>query len=315
MAKVLTFTLNPALDLTVQLPQLQLGIVNRSVEQHLHPAGKGLNVARVLTDLGHTLTVAGFLGMDNHEAFDGLFARRKWRDGFVRVPGQTRCNVKIAEADGRVTDVNGPGMQVDAGAQQALFASLDALMADQDLVVVAGSLPPGVAPDWFAGFVAALHDYGKPVLLDSSGAALRAGITARPALIKPNINELSEYAGRPLAALADLAAEAERLHGLGVEHVVVSMGSDGVCWFGPGMALRATSPKVPMVSTVGAGDSLLAGMAHGLLSGWPPERSLRLAAAVGALAVTQLGAGVPDVAKLEPLQQAVTIHAVQEDGQ
>jgi 1-phosphofructokinase len=98
MAKILTLTLNPALDLTVELAQLAPGQVNRSDEMHTHAAGKGVNVAQVLADLGHQLTVSGFLGEDNLQAFETLFAKRGFVDAFVRVPGETRSNIKLAES-------------------------------------------------------------------------------------------------------------------------------------------------------------------------------------------------------------------------
>lgn len=109
MAKILTLTMNPALDLTLQLGQLELGQVNRSNAMLTHAAGKGLNVAQVLADLGHELTVAGFLGIDNQQAFEALFERRHFVDEFVRVPGETRSNIKMAESSGRITDLNGLG--------------------------------------------------------------------------------------------------------------------------------------------------------------------------------------------------------------
>lgn len=97
MAKILTLTLNPALDLTVELPRLEAGQVNRSDEMHTHAAGKGVNVAQVLADLGHQLTVSGFLGEDNLQAFETLFAKRGFVDAFIRVPGETRSNIKVAD--------------------------------------------------------------------------------------------------------------------------------------------------------------------------------------------------------------------------
>ena len=98
MAKILTLTLNPALDLTVQLPRLEPGQVNRSEDMHTHAAGKGVNVAQVLADLGHQVTVSGFLGEDNLQAFETLFAKRGFIDAFIRVPGETRSNIKLAES-------------------------------------------------------------------------------------------------------------------------------------------------------------------------------------------------------------------------
>ena len=153
MARILTITLNPALDLTVRVPHLEPVEVNRSQALLSHAAGKGLNVAQVLADLGHSLTVSGFLGEDNQQAFNALFARRGFADAFIRVPGETRSNIKLAEDDGRVTDINGPGPHVNDLAQHALLDKLDHIAASHDAVVVAGSLPRGVSAQWLRELV------------------------------------------------------------------------------------------------------------------------------------------------------------------
>ncbi len=197
MARILTLTLNPALDLTVRLARLEPGEVNRSETMLTHAAGKGVNVAQVLADLGHQVTVGGFLGADNPQAFDALIARRGFADAFIRVPGETRSNIKIAEQDGRVTDINAPGPLVSEQAQQALLNQLTLIAPGHDAVVVAGSLPCGVSPQWFQGLLVLLKDLGLKVALDTSGAALRAGLQAGPWLIKPNTEELAEALDSP----------------------------------------------------------------------------------------------------------------------
>jgi len=307
MARVLTVTLNPALDLTVQLPALRLGEVNRSESLQVHAAGKGLNVAQVLAHLGHQLTVTGFLGEGNPQAFEQLFAARGFTDEFVRVAGETRSNLKLAEADGRVTDINGPGLAVSEGQCDELLARLQRLAPAHDLVVVAGSLPRGIDSQWFVELLQTLKGLGVRVALDTSGAALRDGLAAAPWLIKPNEEELAEARDVELTESAALTAEARRLQGEGIEHVVVSLGANGVSWFTAGAALHAQPPKVQVVSTVGAGDSLLAGMLHGLLVGWPAERTLAHATAIAAQAVGQVGFGITDTAQLAELQAGVRL--------
>ncbi|PNG12913.1 1-phosphofructokinase [Stutzerimonas stutzeri] len=307
MARVLTVTLNPALDLTVRLPSLRLGEVNRSDSLQVHAAGKGLNVAQVLADLGHQLTVTGFLGEGNPQAFEQLFAARGFADEFVRVAGDTRSNLKLAEADGRVTDINGPGLAVSEAQRDELLARLERLVPDHDLVVVAGSLPRGIEVQWFVELLQRLKRLGARVALDTSGAALREGLAATPWLIKPNEEELGEARGVALDDSSAIAAEARRLQAEGIAHVVVSQGAHGVSWFSPNAALHANPPKVRVVSTVGAGDSLLAGMLHGLLEGWPAERTLTHATAIAAQAVGQVGFGITDTAQLAELEAAIRL--------
>lgn len=314
MARILTITLNPALDLTVRVPHLEPGEVNRSQALLSHAAGKGLNVAQVLADLGHSLTVSGFLGEDNQQAFNALFARRGFADAFIRVPGETRSNIKLAEDDGRVTDINGPGPHVNDLAQHALLDKLDHIAASHDAVVVAGSLPRGVSAQWLRELVLRLKALGCKVILDTSGEALKEGLRAGPWLVKPNAEELSEALGHPVSSVASQVAAATELQTLGISHVVISHGADGVNWFSRGtQPLQALPPKVRVASTVGAGDSLLAGMVHGLISGHSPEQTLRSATAIAALAVTQIGFGISDALQLVTLESGVNFRALAQE--
>ncbi|MCF1486286.1 1-phosphofructokinase [Pseudomonas sp. AA27] len=314
MAKILTLTLNPALDITISLDRLRPGAVNRSQAQHSHAAGKGLNVAQVLADLGHRVTVGGFLGLDNLAPFEALIAWRGFADCFVRVPGETRSNIKLVEADGQVTDINGPGPEVDKAARDALLQRLAEVAPGHDAVVVAGSLPRGISPEWLRELLLMLKSQGLKVALDSSGEALRAGLEAAPWLVKPNTEELGEVLGQPVLDAAGQRGAAQRLLASGVEHVVVSQGEQGVTWFAAGLALHAQPSKVRIASTVGAGDSLVAGMVHGLLQAEAPAATLRRATAIAAQAVTQVGFGIHDREQLALLEAAVHLAEQQEEG-
>ncbi|WP_188035369.1 1-phosphofructokinase [Pseudomonas sp. EZ-C24] len=312
MAKILTLTLNPALDITVSLDSLRAGQVNRSQAQHSHAAGKGLNVAQVLADLGHSVTVGGFLGRDNLQLFEALIQWRGFADCFVRVAGETRSNIKLVEANGCVTDINGQGPEVDAASRSALMRKLLQIAPGHDAVVVAGSLPRGIDPQWFAELLGQLKAQGLKIALDSSGEALRAGLQAAPWLVKPNTDELAEVLGHSVTGRAEQQQAASQLMASGIEHVVVSQGEHGVSWYRAGAVLHAQPPQVRVASTVGAGDSLVAGMVHGLLQGEAPAQTLRRATAIAAQAVTQVGFGIRDRAQLEQLQAGVHITEQQE---
>lgn len=138
MKALLTVTPNPALDLTGHLPTLKVGSVNLMTSGHLHPAGKGLNVARVLRDLGAEVAVSGFLGAENQAPFHAICADSGLHDGFMVVPGATRINVKLVEESGEVTDLNFPGVQVSAADLATFSAHLQQQVADVDYVVMAG---------------------------------------------------------------------------------------------------------------------------------------------------------------------------------
>ncbi|TFH84765.1 1-phosphofructokinase [Billgrantia azerbaijanica] len=311
MARVLTLTLNPALDLSIGLERLVPGAVNRTRETHLEAAGKGVNVARVLVALGHDVTVSGFLGADNDGPFLRAFEALGVEDAFLRVPGETRINAKLAEADGRVTDINGPGATIDDAAWQRLLDGLDTRLGDPrrrpDAVVIAGSLPPGVSADDLANLVTRLRGAGLPVWVDTSGAALAAAIAARPTAVKPNEHELAAWAGQDLESAAARLSAALKLYAGGIEEALISAGAQGVLWVSRRGAWQAMPPRLAVVSTVGAGDTLVAALLHGVLSGHTPDQALRLATALSAESVRHVGVGNPRAVDFPQLQQQTRV--------
>ncbi|HET8791981.1 MAG TPA: 1-phosphofructokinase [Modicisalibacter sp.] len=307
MARILTLSLNPALDLSIRLPHLALGAVNRTEQTHLNAAGKGVNVARVLVSLGHEVVVSGFLGAANDGPFLRAFADMGVEDAFLRVPGETRINTKLAEHDGRITDINGPGLAIALDAFNRLVDELDTRASDParrpDAVVIAGSLPPGISPDDLAALIWRLREHQLPVWVDTSGAALDAAIAARPNAVKPNEHELADWAGEPLDNDAARLAAAKNLREAGIDEALISAGRDGVLWVSRRGAWLATPPEMSVASTVGAGDTLLAAMLHGVLADLPAEESLRMATALSAESVRHVGVGNPDAADFDQLQQ------------
>ncbi|MCA1772242.1 MAG: 1-phosphofructokinase [Halomonas sp.] len=310
MARVLCITLNPALDLAFSLDQLIPGAVNRPRHAQLEAAGKGVNVARVLAGLGHDVTVSGFLGADNDAPFALAFQQAALHDDFVRVVGETRINAKLAEQSGRVTDINGPGMPIISNDLQRLTARLDAQLysaTPPHAVVVAGSLPPGFSLDDFRALLQHLKESGVALWVDTSGAALNAAIEAKPTAVKPNEIELAEWAVEALETSHALTQAARSLHQSGVEQALVSAGADGVLWVNAQGSWQATPPTVTAINTVCAGDTFVAGMLHGLLSGHDPEHTLRFATALSAEAVRHVGVGNPHADDFDSLQQQTRV--------
>ncbi|PRY61610.1 1-phosphofructokinase [Vreelandella songnenensis] len=293
MARVVCITLNPALDLAFALETLTLGAVNRPQHAQLEAAGKGVNVARVLAALGHDVVVSGFLGGDNDGPFQRAFQHMGVTDAFLRVPGETRINAKLAEKSGRVTDINGPGIAVDAAQVASLLETLEKQLADTpaDAVLVAGSLPPGLDVTAFGEWLARLKATGVALWVDTSGDALLRAIDIAPEAVKPNEVELADWAGDPLESHQSRLSATTRLHQAGVRQALLSAGADGVIWVNAQGAWQATPPKVQAVNTVGAGDTFVAGMLHGLLSGESEEQTLRFATALSAESVRHVGVG------------------------
>ncbi|WCP70065.1 1-phosphofructokinase [Vibrio tubiashii] len=300
--KVVTITLNPALDLTGSLDSLSVGSVSLVEKSNLHAAGKGVNVAKVLSDLGAEVTVTGFLGKDNPELFHQLFDDIQVNNEFVEVQGATRINVKLVEADGQVSDINFPGVHVTKEEIDCFEQTLFRLAETHDYFVLAGSLPGGVSPEQCAAWIEKLHQQGKKVLFDSSKMALRAGIEAQPWLIKPNDEELSDLIGDHLSTPEQCQTAAQTLSNKGIANIVVSMGADGVMWLNQGQWLHAKPPRMNVVSTVGAGDTLVAGLCWGHMQLMPKEDLLRFATALSALAVSQVGVGLTSQEELDNIK-------------
>jgi 1-phosphofructokinase len=300
--KVVTITLNPALDLTGSVEALKVGSVSLVKQSNLHAAGKGVNVAKVLSDLGADVTVTGFLGKDNPELFHQLFAEIDVKDEFIEVEGSTRINVKLVESNGEVSDINFPGVQVTAEDIARFEDTLFRLAETHDYFVLAGSLPGGVTPELCAAWIEKLHQLGKKVLFDSSKAALSAGIDAHPWLIKPNDEELGDFVGQHLETPEQCQQAAQSLADKGIENIVVSMGANGVMWLNQGEWLRAQPPRMNVVSTVGAGDTLVAGLCWGHMQVMPKNELLRFATALSALAVSQVGVGLTSQEELENIK-------------
>lgn len=310
MARVLAITLNPALDLSIGLDALLPGEVNRAVSAATQAAGKGNNVARVLAAHGHDVVVSGFLGADNDRVFEAAFTDWGVADAFVRVPGATRTNVKLAEDAGRVTDINTPGAGVGDAEAARLAAVLDKALADRpDAIVLAGSLARGLTPARWQTALAPLARTDVPLWLDASGAALEAGLMLAPTLVKPNQAELAGCVGRALHDEAALIAAADELCERGAGAVAVSRGAAGVVWRTANALWAASAPSVAVTSTVAAGDTLLAGLLHGRLSGWRDPDTLAFAVALSAEAVMHVGVGRSDAPAFAGLHRAVRVTA------
>lgn len=297
--RVATITLNPAYDLLGFCPKVELGDVNLVQTNALLPAGKGINVAKVLSDLDVKLTLGGFLGKENRDGFNLLFNSLNVEDKFQTVEGRTRINVKLTEDNSEVTDLNFSGFTITEQDWQSFVTDSLEWLKDFDMIAISGSLPAGVSLDKFTKWMEQVKTICPKVVFDSSRDALVAGLKAKPWLIKPNDKELEMFVGRKLSTLAEIKAAAMELINEGIENVVISLGSKGALWVTKHEAWLAKPPKCQVVSTVGAGDSMVGGLMYGLMTNQSIKDTLVFASSVAALSVGQAGVGIAD-------RQAVT---------
>ncbi|MDG4552109.1 MAG: 1-phosphofructokinase [Candidatus Contendobacter sp.] len=315
--QVVTVALNPALDQTIEIAGLRLGAVNRAQRMQIDAGGKAVNVASCLSDFGVSVAVTGQIGRDNAAPFEQLFERKNIANHCCYLDSPTRINTKLVDtASGETTDLNMPGPEFSSAAATELLERvsqrLDSLVQHVHWVVLSGSLPPGMPEDAYATITRRVQAAGGAVLLDTSGAPLRAALAAGPNIVKPNRHELAELVGRPLDTLDALVATGrELLHGSPApDLVVVSLGEDGALFLTREQALRAPSARVNVRGTVGAGDAMVAGLVAAQLENLSLADTARLATAFAAAKLTRLGPHLPRPAEVRALAQRINLSAV-----
>jgi 1-phosphofructokinase len=313
VGRVVTLTANPSLDRTLSLPaRLERHQVVRLVGSSTEPGGKGVNVARAVAAAG--VDVVCVFPAASGDPFVGLAHGLGLRLATVPVSAPVRTNYTLTEPDGTTTKLNESGHPLDEASRDALARLLHERSIGAAWVALSGSLPPGTPDGWYADLVRSLRDTGARVAVDTSeerlAALLAAGPDAAPDLLKPNLEELAQVTGVDEAALADdpdaVLAAVARLHDHGVREVLLTLGADGAMLSTDDGVWTARPPAVTVRSTVGAGDSSLAGYLLAALAGAPAEERLRTAVAYGAASASLPGSAVPTPAQVDGSAVRVT---------
>lgn len=303
---IYTVTLNPALDRELAVPELRFDDVLRADEVRIDCGGKGFNVSRMLAALGAESVALGFAGGRTGQTLEDGLAALGIRTAFTPIAGETRTNVSVVEnGHAHHLKVNEPGPLVTPAEQAALLEEVEALVQGGDWWVLAGSLPRGVAPEFYASLIDLVQSGGAHAILDTSGAALRAGCAAAPLLAKPNAQEAGELTGMPVSTPAEARAAAAKL--AGVQLVAISMGADGAMLVSGQRAWLATPPAIVERNPIGAGDALVGGLVWGLSQGLELPAVLRWGVACGAAAAGSAGTAMGDRAEVERLGELVDV--------
>lgn len=308
---IVTVTPNPSIDRTVTLPSpLTRGAVHRIGSVTSQAGGKGVNVARALTLAG--VEALALLPAATNDPL--LSALQSAGVAYRVVPTiePARTNLTITEQDGTTTKLNEPGTELDATAVRALTDAVLEAATDAAWVVMSGSLPPGVPNGWYGDIVALLASQPCRIAVDTSDAPLAALVASldhgAPDLIKPNAEELAGVLGySPLALEAAVAqgdpepvvAAARRLIDRGIGAVLATLGAAGAVLVDQNGAWLATPPPITPRSTVGAGDSSLAGYVRAEVGGAVPPQRLQMAVAYGSAAAALPGTTLPTPAEID----------------
>jgi 1-phosphofructokinase family hexose kinase len=297
---IVTVTLNPSLDRTLQVRRLCRGEVHRAAVSATDPGGKGVNVARCLSAHGHEVVAVLPVGGATGAAVAALLDEADVAHDLVEQGGRTRANVSVVEPDGTTTKINEPGTPLSAAELAAVVEAVSRRVGPGDWVVTAGSLPPGQDPHSYAEIGRAVRASGARWAVDTSGDALPTSLAAVPDLVKPNRRELEEAVGGRLDTVGAVVDAARGLLDRGVGTVLCSLGRDGAVLVRPEAALHAAAPEIRVRNTVGAGDSLLAGYLHGWAAEADAAHALRTGVAWAVAAVSTPGTGVPAPELIHP---------------
>jgi len=277
---ITTITLNPALDRLLSTGEIEMGEANRVERKFDFPAGKGVDVAKVLSDMGREVSATGFLGGHAAGAFEACFTRKGIRNAFVSIAGETRVNIQLFEEGGRRTELLEQGPIVSADECRRLNWTIEALAPQSRVVTLCGSAPRGISLEYYCELIRNLKEHGCIVIVDASGKLLPAALEEKPHMIKPNRYEMQQLMGKPDATDEEIIAYGRNLVEDGIPYVMVSLGGDGSMLICKEGVYKANAPKVDVQTTLGCGDTAVASMAMSFYDGLEPAEMLRNAAAL-----------------------------------
>ena len=308
---IVTVTMNPAIDKTVDIDALERGGLNRIQHVELDAGGKGINVSKTIHALGGKSIATGFIAGNSGNIIRGVLDQWQIENDFIEVSGETRTNTKVFEKSGELTELNEPGPTVEEKDVKALLHKLEGYADPNTLFVLAGSVPQGVPKDIYQKITELVHQKGAKVLLDADGELFTKALEAVPDIIKPNRVELEQYAGMDyIASEQELLSAAEKLMEKGIGTVAVSMGKSGAIFLMEDTKVKCPGLKVKAHSTVGAGDAMVAALSYSWSEGKSPEDTVKMCMAVSAGAVTTIGTKPPAKDVVSSLLEQVVLEEV-----
>lgn len=283
---IYTVTLNPAIDYIVKAVDVKMGELNRSKSEQVCFGGKGINVSIVLKELGVESTALGFIAGFTGQALKSYLDEKGVKNDFVVLEqGMTRINVKLKTSV--ETEINAQGPSISNDDIENLYKKLDNVRQG-DTLVLSGSVPTTLPKNIYEAILFRVNGRGVNVVIDAEKELLLNTLKYKPLLIKPNLKELSDIAGKALKSDTDIIEAAEVLKGNGARNVLVSMGADGALLLAEnGKNYRAKAHEVKAKNTVGAGDSMVAGFLFGIERGY--EQALTYGIAAGSATAASIG--------------------------
>lgn len=308
---ILAVTMNPAIDKIYFVKSFNIDKVHRPDEMIASAGGKGLNVARVAKLVGENVAASGYLGGGNGKFISKKIEALGLVDRFVQIDDETRICINITDLTNHTcTEVLEAGPTISETQEQLFLDSFVKMIEDVDIITLSGSLPKGLAQDFYGKLITIAKTYNKPVLLDTSGDAFMEGVKAKPFLIKPNEEEIKAIYQGPVETLDDLVEAIKYFKKFGIKLPIISLGKDGsLAGLSDGI-YKVTFPKIEVVNTVGSGDAFIAGCAVGLSRKMKESDILKFATACGSANTQYLQTGFVEQSKVDEYFKKVSIEKI-----
>lgn len=307
---IITVTMNPAIDKTVEVNDLKIGELNRAGTIIKDAGGKGINVSKTVHALGGSTIATGFSGGDAGRMIEYSLTQLGIKHDFVAINGETRTNTKIIDIknSNRVTEINEPGPTISNTELEELCSKLEQYAGPENIFVFSGSIPKGVSSSIYGQLIRKLNKKHSRVCVDADGTVLAEAVKAKPLLVKPNNIELTKYFGLDNdISDAALLASGKLLVSDGPQIAVISCGRRGAYFINKEKVYYSPGIAVHTHSTVGAGDAMVAAMSYGLDMDMSFEDSCKLSIAASAGACTTIGTKPPTKELVELLVHEVTL--------
>ena len=308
---IITLTLNPAVDKTVEINDFKVNHVNRVSSIRLDCGGKGINVSKVIRVLEGESKAIGILAGESGRFIKGQLDNLKIENDFVFVEGETRTNIKIVDRINNTnTDVNEKGPNISEQDLDQVRSKILESLNENSVLVLSGSVPSNVNNNVYKYLIIEAKKKGVKTFLDADGELLRQGIEAGPFLVKPNIHELERLYNKKIISMDEAIKTAKKIFAYGVEVVVISLGGEGSILLTKERTIMVKGIEVEVISTVGAGDAMVAALALAVEKEYSLENAMILATAASAASVMTSGTGPGELHRIKDLEKKVKLHDI-----
>ena len=288
--KILTVTLNPCIDKTIELSDFKKGEVNRIENSRTDAGGKGINASRVLSECDIKSIALSIVGGKTGELLESLLRSENVQFDFLKTDGETRTNYKVYDSKSfETTDINESGININEDILNEFYQLLIKYLPSTSVLILAGSIPPGCKKTIYSDITTLAKEYEVKVIVDADGELLKYAIDSVPYAIKPNIHELETLIGRELNSEEDIISAISELSKKGISLICVSVGKDGAYFYKDGQVIKTKPLKVNVKSAVGCGDSMVASIAYSTVHSHSLETTAKIATAAGSLTASKDG--------------------------